>query len=163
MRKRNWKRFRATSRRSAVEACVIHAREVLNKSVEQLAEEAGLNGHWPIYKWMESGDVPLRHVIPFQKACGSTFITDYLASATHKLVINIPTGKVPTSEDILKLQEHLNTTVGYILKFGEKQNEEHAEDAINALMASMEGLAFHKINIEKQHQPELELFGESNE
>ncbi|MCU7842165.1 MAG: hypothetical protein KZQ94_22720 [Candidatus Thiodiazotropha sp. (ex Troendleina suluensis)] len=160
MRRRNWKNFRANSRREAVEACIRHAREMHNASVERVAEEAGLEGHWRIYKWMESGDVPLRLVIPFQKACGCTFITDYMAYATHKLVISMPTGRQADSRSIFKLQAHLNATVGYMLQYDEQHADQLAEKAINAIKTAMEDLAYHQINIEKQRQPELELFGE---
>ncbi|MCU7878330.1 MAG: hypothetical protein KZQ84_16300 [Candidatus Thiodiazotropha sp. (ex Lucinoma borealis)] len=163
MRKRNWKNYRANSRREAVEACIRYAREVKNRSVEQVAELTGMDSHWPIYKWMESGNIPSARILPFQQACGGcTFITDYFAYATHKIVITMPTGRQADPKSIFKLQEHLNATVGYLLQYNEQHSDQLAEKAISSIKTAMEDLAYHQINIEKQRQPELELFGESS-
>ncbi|MCU7934144.1 MAG: hypothetical protein KZQ99_04595 [Candidatus Thiodiazotropha sp. (ex Dulcina madagascariensis)] len=161
MAKRNWKRFRATSRRAAVEACIRYANEVHNRSVEQVAELTGMDGHWPIYKWMQSGNIPACRILPFQQACGCTFFTDYLAGATHKLVIDIPAGRRASSEDIFKLQQHLNSTVGHLLRYHDEPSDDSAESAVSAIRAAMEDLAYQQINITKQRQPELSLFEES--
>ncbi|MEW8049281.1 MAG: hypothetical protein AB2792_01830 [Candidatus Thiodiazotropha sp.] len=161
MAKRHWNHYRAKSRREAVEACIKYARDVKNRSVEQVADLTGLDGHWPIYKWMESGNIPSSRILPFQQACGCTFITDHFAYATHKLIINIPTGRKADSDTIFKLQQQLNVTVGYLLQYHEEHSDELADKAINAIKSAMEDLAYHQINIEKERQPELELFGES--
>ncbi|MCU7906510.1 MAG: hypothetical protein KZQ76_11855 [Candidatus Thiodiazotropha sp. (ex Epidulcina cf. delphinae)] len=155
-----WKRFRATSRRTAVEASIRYANEVHNRSVERVAELTGMDGHWPIYKWMKSGRIPADKILPFQQACGCTFFTDYLAAATHKLVIDIPAGSRAGSEDMYALQQHLNDTVGHLLRYHDEPSDDLADLALSAIRAAMEDLAYHKINIEKQHQPELSLFGD---
>ncbi len=158
MPKRIWKSYRPCNLQEAVEACGDWGLDKHNISVERIAERMGLESKWVIYKWQQSGNIPLNKVLSYQFACGGcTFITDYLAHATHKLVISIPTGRKATAEDINQLQQHLSETVTHLLKFQKSQATEDAQSAIWAITNAMEDLAWQKSNIEKTAQPELDL------
>lgn len=154
----HWKHLRPTSLRSAVEVCVHHARDRYNRSVEQIADRMGLRSHWVIYKWMESGDIPLRKVLAFQYACGGcTYITDFLAHSTHKLVVAMPTGREPSDNHVLQLQKHLQAAVSLLLQFQERPTRTAADETIDAITTAMQDLAWHRGNVEKAEQPEFDF------
>ncbi|MDO5940617.1 hypothetical protein [Burkholderia cepacia] len=75
MSRRNWKRVRPMSLRHALELCKDYAKERHNLSVERIAERMGLADHWTLYKWFQSGRMPLNLVRPFESACGIDFVT----------------------------------------------------------------------------------------
>lgn len=155
MMRRNWKRIQPTSLRHALELCKDHARERHNLSVERIAEEMGLTDHWTLYKWFQNGRMPVNLVRPFEKACGINFITRWQAAASGQLLIAVPTGRDASAEDIRVLQESLNTAVGDLLQFYAKKID--AAEVLAALQRGMEGLAWHKGNVEKHLQPEFEF------
>lgn len=155
MIRRNWKRIHPTSLRQALELCKDHARERLNLSVESIAERMGLTDHWTLYKWFQSGRIPANMIRPFEIACGIDFVTRWLAASTGHLMIAIPTGRDSTAEDMHILQEVLNTAAGKLIQF--YANKADAASTLAAIQQGMEGLAWHKGNVEKHLQPEFEF------
>lgn len=155
MIRRNWKRTQPTSLRQALELCKDHARERLNLSVEHIAERMGLTDHWTLYKWFQTGRIPANMIRPFEIACGIDFVTRWLAASAGRLLIEVPTGRAATPTDIQALQELLNTAVGQLLQFHSGKAE--ASAALAAIQQGMEGLAWHKGNVEKHLQPEFEF------
>ena len=160
MTKRNWKRMQPTGLRHALELCKEHAREKLNRSVERIAEEMGLTDHWTLYKWLQSGRIPANLVRPYENACGINFVTRWQAASAGYLLIDIPSGRNVTAADMQVLQELLNTAVGQLLQFYAGKAE--SQDALAAIQQGMEGLAWHRGNVEKHLQPELELGGKGH-
>lgn len=155
MTRRNWKRIRPHSLRHALELCKEHARERRNLSVERIAELMGLADHWALYKWFQSGRIPANLIRPFEQVCGIAFVTQWLAGSSGKLLVDMPTGKAVDATEVQQLQEAQTEATAQILKFANGQTS--AEEAIAAIVAAMTGLAWHKGNIEKHAQPELEL------
>jgi hypothetical protein len=155
MIRRNWKRIQPTSLRQALELCKDHARERLNLSVESIAERMGLTDHWTLYKWFQSGRIPANMIRPFEMACGIDFVTRWLAASAGKLLIEVPTGRAATPTDIQALQELLNTAIGQLLQF--HSGKADAASALASIQQGMEGLAWHKGNVEKHMQPEFEF------
>jgi len=155
MTRRNWKRIRPSSLRHALELCKDYAKERHNLSVERIAEHMGLTDHWTLYKWFQNGRMPLNLVRPFEAACGIDFVTRWQTASAGKLLIDIPTGRKADAADMQALQELLNTAVGQLLQFYGGKAE--AVDTLTAIHAAMAGLAWHKVNIEKHDQPELDL------
>lgn len=155
MSRRNWKRIHPTSLRQALELCKDHARERLNLSVEQIADRMGVPDHWTVYKWIQTGRIPANMIRPYEMACGIDFVTRWIAASAGCLLIEVPTGRAVTPTDIQALQELLNTAVGQLLQFHSGKAE--AADALAAIQRGMEGLAWHKGNVEKHLQPEFEF------
>lgn len=155
MTKRNWKRVQAHSLRDALELCKEHARERHNLSVERIAERIGLADHWTLYKWISSARIPVSHLRAFEVACGIDLVTRYLAASSGRLVVDMPTGKKAAATDMQALQESLHTAVGALLQFysgGAKEDE-----TLGAIRGALEGLAWHRENVARNAQPELEL------
>lgn len=155
MSQRNWKRVRATSFRQAIELCKDHAREVRRIKVERIAELMGLPDHFALYKWIQTGRIPGILIRPFEHACGCTFITDFLGASAHKLVIDIPTGKRANDIDIAELQARLSEAMSSLIRF--YQGGANAEETEATLTGVMADLAFHRENVHRAAQPELQL------
>ena len=153
--KRNWKKVRPTSLLHALELCTDHARETRNRSVERIAEHMSEKTHHTIYKYLESGSMPLIKLRNFEDVCGANFVTRWLAMSAGLLVIEIPTGRSADSHDVMALQETLNDAVGALLAF--YSGKAPAEDVLARITAGMEGLAFHRENVRKHDQPELDF------
>lgn len=153
--KRNWKRVRPTSLLQAMEMCTDYARETKNASVQRIAEFMGEKTHHTIYKYLESGSMPLVKLRAFENVCGVNFVTRWLAMSAGLLVIDIPTGRSADSSDVMALQETLNDAVGSLLGF--YSGKTPAEEVLARITAGMEGLAFHRENVRKYDQPELDL------
>jgi hypothetical protein len=155
MRKRNWKTYRPISLSDAIEACLEYAREKHNRSVDRIADLMGLPSKWVVYKWVESGAMPVRLVPAFEHAAGCTFVTAWLAGAAHRFLIEIPTGRDRSASDVHALQEACNAAVGAVLAF--HGGTADAAQTLGALTAAIESLAFERANVERHHQPELDL------
>lgn len=157
MANRNWKRIQPTSLRHALELCKDYAKEVHNLSVERIAERMGIDDHWTLYKWIANARMPAVMIPAYEAACGCNFVTRWFAIRDGKLLIDIPTGRNTEAADMQILQEALNTAVGQLLQFyGGKTN---AVATVSAIQQAMEGLAWHRGNVQKHLQPEFEFGG----
>lgn len=158
MTRRNWKRIQPTSLRHALELCKDYAKEHHQLSVERIAERMGLTDHWTVYKWIQTGRIPANMIRAYETVCGINYATRWLAASDGSLLIDIPTGRDTTAEDMQTLQSVLNDSVGQLLQF--YAGKAQAADTLAAIQQAMEGLAWHRGNVEKHLQPELELGGE---
>ena len=153
--KRNWKCWRPTSLQEAVEGCVQFAQaHDARTSVDRIADLVG-ESKWTIYKWMETGAVPAKKIPGFELACGKPYITEYLALSAHKLVIDMPTGRLPVGHDVHALQEACTQAIGALLAYS--QDRLGAAETIDSLTAAMTRLAHERAQVERHAQPELEL------
>lgn len=155
MAKRNWKNVQARDLRHAQELCLEHAREKRNLSVDSVAEIMGLNSKWTLYKWMEAGNLTVRLVKNFENVCGIDFISRWMVTSGGKLVIEIPRGKVGSPEDIQALQTVCHEAIGALMQFYGKNLD--AASTLEAMINSLERMAWHKSNVEKFQQPELPI------
>lgn len=153
--KRNWKKARPTSLLNALELCVEYARDVHNLSVQRIAERMGEKTHHTLYKYLEDRGLPARKLRSFEHACGAKFVTRWLAMSGSLMAIDIPTGRSADGDDVMALQETLNDAVGALLGF--YAGKTAADEVLTRITAGMEGLAFHRENVRKFDQPELDL------
>lgn len=149
-----WK-VQARSLVHAFNLCVQYARKRHNRSVEQIADLMGLSQAWRLYKWIDEANMPARHLRGFEHACGANFVTRYYAHAGHQLLIDIPRGRNVDAADLNTLQSITNDAVGALIAFAAGKADTDA--TIASITTAMEGLAWHRGNVEKHQQPELEL------
>lgn len=152
--RRNWKRVQPNSLRDALRLCKDHALEKKNYSVERIADLMDVSGDL-LYKWLSNGRMPISSIPAYEHICGIHFATRWLAASAGFMVIQPPTGRNATACDINALQEVLNTAVGQLIQFHAGKIE--AETVLAAIQQGMEGLAWHKGNVEKHLQPEFEF------
>lgn len=161
MARRNWKRVAPTSLRHAMELCLEYGREKRNLSVDRVADLMGLPSKWSLYKWLESGKMPAILIRPFEHATGASFVTQYIATSAHKLLVDIPNGKPAKDDDVLALQTSFNESVNLLARF--YRGEVSAEETKAALDKTMGEIAGHRVNVSKSLAPELGLFEEGME
>lgn len=155
MRKRNWKTFRPNSLQHALEGCVNFAREQGNLSIERVADLMGLPSHWSLYKWIENGNLPARLVATFEHATGASFVTQYFAATSRKLLIDIPSGRKRKPGDVARVQETCTAAVQALLHFDNGKLD--ANECIAQITIAMEHLAAERAQVEKFQQPGLDL------
>ena len=155
MSRRNWRGFYPRTLREALEGCKDYALQKHNRSVERIAELAGEESHWTVYGWLRDGSIPGKKIHAYQHACGCDFITRYYAHSSGMLLIPMPTGSKLDSDEVHRLQHTLNAAVGALLSFADGRTD--ADQASAELTAAMNALAWHRENVARHHQPELEL------
>ena len=160
MTRRNWKRLQPSSLRQALEWCKDYARERHNLSVERIAQRLGLADHFALYKWINTGRMPAVMIPAYESVCGINFVSRWLAAGSGHVLIEIPTGRHSGTEDMQALQEALHRDVGELMKFYNGKAE--AADALAAVLAGIESLAWHRGNIQQHEQPQL-LLGDFDE
>lgn len=154
MIRRSWKRIQPNSLRDALRLCKDHALEKKNYSVERIADLMGITADL-LYKWLANGRMPAASIPLYEHICGINFVTRWLAASTGHLMISIPTGRDSTAEDMHVLQEVLNSAAGKLIQF--YADKADAASTLAAIQQGMEGLAWHKGNVEKHLQPEFQF------
>lgn len=143
-----------TSLRQAFEADRRHAQRYRQMSVERLAE---LRDTTPgnLYKQMEDGTMHAARLAGWFHDTGGKAVISLLAAQAGGVFIPIALGRKVGPDDIQALQGALNQAVGALLAFHAGRLE--AEDCQAALWGGMAGLAWHRENVSKADQPELDL------
>lgn len=143
-----------TSLRTAFEMDKAHALKHKRLNVERLSELLGTTPA-TLYKWIETDSMPIRMLIAWQHLSGANNVVRYLASREGAVVIQIPTGRTPDADDVHILQATLNGAIGALLDF--MAGEADREQCMGKLSTGLESLAWHRANVEKSDQPELEF------
>lgn len=155
MSRRNWRVWRPTSLQEAVEGCVQYAQHRDPRlNVERIADLVG-ESKWNIYKWIQTGGIPAKKIPGFELACGRCYITEYLATSARKIVIDMPTGRMPDDSDVHALQQSCTDAIGALLAYA--QGKADAANTIDHLTAAMTRLAHERAQVERHAQPELSL------
>lgn len=154
MSRRDWRRVVPASLIEAFRLCKDFARERKNLSVERIAELMGVTAD-ALYKWLATGRMPANLIPPYENVCGAHFVSRHLAASGGHLVVPMPTGRALTPTDIQDLQGLLTTATGAILDFASGRAE--AAPTLAAIEAGMGALAWHRGNVRKSQQPELDL------
>lgn len=153
MTRSNYKRV-PTSLKSAYESDKHTGIRNRQLSVERLAELYAVSGS-RLYKWMDEGDMPVNRLAAWFHNTGGRAVIRYLCAQAGGMFVPVPTGRQLASGDIHQLQTVLNDAVGLLLAFYAGKTE--AAATLAALQQAMEGMAWHRGNVEKHAQPELEL------
>lgn len=155
MTPKQWKNLQPSSLRGAMEGCKEYAKERHNLSIQRIAAKMSLADHWVLYKWIESGRIPATHILPFEEACGINLISRWLSAAEGKLLVDIPSGRSGTANDIQELQEQLHNVTGLLMKFYD--GNASAEATLESIQNAMQKLAWHRGNVQQHEQPQLEF------
>ncbi len=153
----HWKRLRPSSLRQALELCKDHALAVRHLSVERIAERMGLPDHWALYKWLQSGRMPACLVRAYEEVCGIDYVTQWLAASANKLLVDMPTGRRPGSEDMVGLNSGFAQALQLLTDFYANPAGNATQAVIDALSQHIEQVAYHRANVAGFDQPELEF------
>lgn len=152
--RRDWKRVVPASLIEAFRFCKDYARERRNLSVERIAELMGVTAD-ALYKWLATGRMPGNLILVYEHICGVHFVSRHLVASGGSLAVPMPTGRAVTPTEVQELQALLTTAVSAVLAFAAGSTE--APQALADIEAGMGALAWHRANIKKSDQPELEL------
>jgi hypothetical protein len=76
---------------AAVNACLTHAKSDLFRSIADVASAMPTNPKLDtVYKWLQTGRLPLAEIPAFEQACGANHVSEYLASCGGYLLIKAP-------------------------------------------------------------------------
>ncbi|PTS85509.1 hypothetical protein DBR00_06960 [Pseudomonas sp. HMWF032] len=161
MKRRNWKSAQPNSIRQAMEWSLEYAKERHNLSVERIAERMGQANHWTLYKWTSEGRMPAVSIPAFEHVCGINLVSRWLAATGSKLLIDMPTGRACSTDDMQDLQAALHTATGALLAF--YNGTADAAATLAAIQTGLEGLAWHRGNVQQHAHPQLELGAHEHE
>ncbi len=156
--KTNWKRVSPISLPHALELCLRHAQETLNRGVERVSALAGIGNHWTVYKWIESGRIPACFILPFEEACGINCVSQWIAANSGKLLVDIPTGRKVKPSDISDLQAITHDAIGALMGFYAGKTDEAT--TLAAIRAAMTSFAWHHNNVDQYDAPQLDFSGD---
>ena len=157
MTRRNWKRWQPASLRDALKGCKDFAQERHNLSVERIAERMGLEDHWSLYKWIESGRFPAVLLPTYQAVCGINLVTRWLATHERRLLIDMPVGKAGTEDDLVALNTQFGQAVQLLRDFYKSDGATDAAPVLEALRSHLESMAHHHFNVSGFAEPELDF------
>lgn len=149
-----WKRLQPSNLREALRLNKEYARHFNRLTVPAIAELIGVSEDL-LYKWLSNGSMPTNLIPAYEHTCGIDYVTQYLAHRSHKLLIDIPTGKAAGEIGMSELQQVSADAMSLLIKF--YREGEDIEKTTQALTQLMGGIAFHRENIHTQ--PELEFEG----
>lgn len=159
MARRNSLRGNPISVRHAMELCVHHAKVKRNLNVDRIVDLMGESSTSTVYKWLESGRMPVVKLRAFEHVCGADYVTRYLAHSNNKLLLDMPTGRKAEHRELNELSMTAHQVIGMLIGFYDGQQT--ADETIGALTMLMEDLAHQHGNVAKHQQPELQLGEES--
>ncbi len=154
-RRAYWKSYVPATLKDALYGCIEYAKEARNLSVERVADMCGINSRDTLYKYISEARLPVGLVLAFEGACGINLISRWNASASGQLLLDIPKGKTATPEDINNLQAAIAAAVGDLIDFYRDQKGE--AEVLASVTAALNELAWHRANVSKHDQPELDL------
>lgn len=155
MTPRQWKRLHPQTLRDALKLCQQHAKERHNFSIERIAALMGLEDHWVLYKWVANGRMPAVLIPAFEQACGINLVSRWLAASAGKVLIDVPTGRTSSPQDIQHLQAVLHEATGALMAF--YADDQEASATLAAIQSGLEELAWHRGNVQQHAHPQLEL------
>ncbi|BBF86308.1 hypothetical protein DLM_2707 [Aquitalea magnusonii] len=111
------------------------------------------------YRWMAESSIPLNRVRQFETFCKASHISEYLCTAHGgRVVITIPTGKKTKASDLGEMQGNFGKVVMLLEQFYRDKTD--LQETLGALNEVLSQVAYHRENVIKIGQPELELFGD---
>lgn len=155
MRKRNWKRLQANCMDEAVQLCTEHAAQVLRRPAKVIADLMGVELK-TYYRWLADNSMPVHRLRQFETFCGAHYLSDYLAVASGRVVITIPSGRGAKAGDLAEVHAAFSEAMAALGRF--YQDRTGVDEAVAAVNATLTQLVWQRENVAKHATPELDLF-----
>ncbi|KZE34575.1 hypothetical protein [Crenobacter luteus] len=111
------------------------------------------------YRWLADSSMPLNRVRQFEAFCKVSHISEYLCTAQgNKVVVAIPSGKKAAVAELAEVQANAADAMALLARF--YQDKVGLAETVAALTTVLSQVAYHRENVMKTGEPELELFGE---
>ncbi|WP_374348543.1 hypothetical protein [Chitinimonas sp.] len=157
MSKRNWKRERPTSLQDAFNLSCDFALEEHRRPAKQMWELMATTQQ-TYSRWTAEASMPVNRIPQFEQLCGCRFVSDYLALAAGRMVVDLPLGKKADAVEVAELQARAAETMALLIRF--YQGRAALDETLMALDEVLRGLGYHRANVVKVAEPELDFGGE---
>ncbi len=104
---------------------------------------------------MEDADLPANRLAAWFHNTNGRAVIRYLCAQAGGLFVPVPTGRRPNPIEMAELQKVLAETTGALLRFYSGQAD--ANETLGDVQQALEALAWHRGNVEKHAQPELDF------
>lgn len=124
---------------AAIQACLAHAKAVLFRDICDVADAMStMPSRDAVYKWAQTGRLPLAEIPAFELACDANHISIYLASCRGYILIKAPQASGPAQLDFARTQCQVAKAIlaASVALVDAKQ----APDAISALSLAAQSL-----------------------
>lgn len=153
-KRRDWKRVQPNSLREAFRLCKDYAAEKRRLSVARIADEMGITEDL-LYRYLSDGSMKAREIRIFEGICGARYVTHHLAASGNRVVVEIPSGRAAQALEVNELQAIIAEAIGKLIRF--YNGDAGQADTEAGLTEVLQGVAWHRENVHKAEQPELEL------
>ena len=131
-----------------LKTCYEYAQNTQFVIVDDIAEKMGIKSKWVLYKWLQNGRLPLTLLIEFEKACGCTLVTEYLADQHGCVLTPLPNPLPIKPIDALVLHGEVNQGLTRYLKaLRDKPEEVGSQEVIDGLNRSIKMLVQVRANL----------------
>lgn len=125
---------------AAITACLENARTELLRNTGEVADAMAGPTRDAVYKWSQSGRMPIVEVPAFERACGAFFVSKQLAASSGHLIVKAPTEAGPGQLDFARLQFQVSKAMlacaaAHVAKSQEQEAARSITHAIEALVA----------------------------
>lgn len=112
------------------------------------------------YRWLSENSMPLNRVRQFEAFCRASFVSEYLCMAHgNRVVIAIPSGRKATPTDLADMQATVTAAIAKLMRFC--QDRTGAAETVAELTVALSQMAYHRENVLKAAEPELDMFGDA--
>ncbi|MBB4867202.1 hypothetical protein HNP46_006113 [Pseudomonas nitritireducens] len=139
---------------AAMKRCFQEAKANRQMSAERVADVLGVNV-WRLYKWLETGRLPISYIPAFERACGAHYVTEALAKANHAVVADFPAGRRPSAAEFHAVQVKLLAATGALVDL--EMGKASAEEADEAIWAALQALSSQMLNVKSMADPQQSL------
>lgn len=123
----------------AVHACVEHAKSVLFRNIGDVAAAMQTNPtRDAVYKWVQTGRMPLAEIAEFERVCGANHISAYLARCGGSVLVKAPVAEGLCQLDFARIQCQVAKAV--LATSTALVDPAQTHDAMNAINVAVQGL-----------------------
>lgn len=119
----------------ALNSCVTHAAEHYGLSITDIAAHMQVS-KWTLFKWIDSGRMPLLEIANFENACHARFVTRYMA---ERAVLTKPLGVDEPMQTLAATHKVVADALAHTANLLDGKGEQR--QTIKAIDAAMEALA----------------------
>lgn len=156
MSRQNWNQLVPQSLSGALQLNKDFAISTKQMSVPRIADRIGCSTD-SLYKYLGGATMPANLLIPFMEACHRVYPLQYMAHSLNLLLIPMPRGRKAEHKTLVQLNMFCSQVMALMLSL--QSGEANSKDVVNHLTLLLESIAYHRAEVQKQVQPELDLFG----
>ncbi|WP_410499671.1 hypothetical protein [Chitinibacter sp. S2-10] len=129
--------------------------EVLRRPAKQMWDLMGTTQQ-TYSRWVSEGVMPANRILQFEHLTGANFVSNYLTLAAGRMPIELPIGRKADQVETLDLQAQQADAIALLIKF--YQGKAALDETLEAIDLVLRGFSYHRANVVKVAEPELDLF-----